>query len=133
MKCLLFYLIFCYEMKCPGIRKINLPLFFSYVHYSCHTSQLKYTGTIWTTLYRHCLTIKMPLTRQTQQKRKWSVGGAVQLHLLRRPYFSTIPTYNSYLNSHFLLNKSGNSSKKNYHFYLIENGNLSGNYKWDCR
>merc|ERR1712020_414724 len=39
-------------MKCPGIWKINLPLFFSYVHYSCHTSLLKYTGTIWTTLYK---------------------------------------------------------------------------------
>ena len=38
-------------MKCPYVLKINLPLFFSCMHYSCHTSQLKYTKTIWTTLY----------------------------------------------------------------------------------
>ena len=47
-----FFLIFCYKMKCLGILRIYLPLFFSYVYYSCHTSWLKYTGTIWTTLYR---------------------------------------------------------------------------------
>ena len=46
-----FFLIFCYKMKCLGILRIYLPLFFSYVYYSCHTSWLKYTGTIWTTLY----------------------------------------------------------------------------------
>ena len=51
MKFLLFFLNFCYHMKCPGIWKTSLSLFFSYMHYSCHTIQLKYTGTIWTTLY----------------------------------------------------------------------------------
>ena len=48
-----------------------------------------------------------------------------------RLYLSTIPTYNSHFNSrlnfHFLLSRSGNSSKKNSHFYLIRSGNLSGN------
>ena len=39
-------------MKCPGILKIFLPLFLLYMSYSCHTSCSKYTGTIWTTLYR---------------------------------------------------------------------------------
>ena len=58
--------------------------------------------------------------------------------LILRLYLSKIPTYNfhfnSCLNSHFLLSrsgdsflKSGNSPKKNSHFYLIE----SGNYKWE--
>ena len=53
-------------------------------------------------------------------------------------YLSTIPTYNSHfnsrINSHFLLSRSGNSSKKNSHFwkqnshfYLIRSENLSGN------
>ena len=40
-----------------------------------------------------------------------------------RLYVSKILTHNS----HFLLSRSGNSSKKNSHFYLIESGNLSGN------
>ena len=55
-----------------------------------------------------------------------------------RLYLSTIPTYNSHFNSrlnyHFLLSRSGNSSKNNSHFwkknslfYLIRSGNLSGN------
>ena len=55
-----------------------------------------------------------------------------------RLYLSTIPTYishfNSHLNYHFLFSRSGNSSKKNSHFwkknshfYLIRSGNLSGN------
>ena len=47
-----FFLIFCYQMKFPGALTINVPLFFSYMHYYCHTSWLKYTGTIWTTLYK---------------------------------------------------------------------------------
>ena len=46
-----FFLIFCYEMKFPDALKINLPLFFSYMHYSCHTRRSKYIGLIWTTLY----------------------------------------------------------------------------------
>ena len=46
-----FFLIFCYQMKCPYIWKIYLPLFFLYICYSCHTSSSKYKGTIWTTLY----------------------------------------------------------------------------------
>ena len=51
MKFLLFFLIFCYQIKCPGILKIYLPKFLSYTHYYCHISLLKYKGTIWTTLY----------------------------------------------------------------------------------
>ena len=51
MKCLLFFLFFCYQMKCLGTLNICLSLFFSYVYYSCRISQLKYQGTIWTTLY----------------------------------------------------------------------------------
>ena len=52
MKFLLFLLIFCYQMKCPGILKIYLSYFFSYTYYYCHTSLLKYTGLIWTTMYK---------------------------------------------------------------------------------
>ena len=52
-----------------------------------------------------------------------------------RLYLSKIPTYNphfnSHLNSHFLLSRRGNSPKNNSHFYLIDSGNLSGNYKWE--
>ena len=51
MKFLLFFPIFCYQMKCPGILKIFLPLFLFYMYYSCHTRCSKYTGTIWITLY----------------------------------------------------------------------------------
>ena len=40
MKFLLFFLIFCYQMKCPGILKIYLPQFFSYTHLYCHISLL---------------------------------------------------------------------------------------------
>ena len=61
---------------------------------------------------------------------------AIVLNL--RLYLSKILTYNSHfnsrLNSHFLLSRSGNSFLKNSHFsktnshvYLIESGNLSGN------
>ena len=46
-----FFMIFCYEMKFPDALKINLPLFFSYMHYSCHTRRSKYIGLIWTTQY----------------------------------------------------------------------------------
>ena len=53
VKFLLFFLMFCYQMKCLSILSIYLQLFFSYLYYSCHTSSLKYKGTIWTTLYIH--------------------------------------------------------------------------------
>ena len=46
-----FFLIFCYQMKCPGTRRINLPLFFSYIFYYCHTNRIRYEQIIWTTLY----------------------------------------------------------------------------------
>ena len=51
MKCLLFFLIFCYQMKFPGVLNTNLTLSFLYMHYSCHTSPSKYIGLIWTTQY----------------------------------------------------------------------------------
>ena len=55
MKCLLFFLIFCYQMKFPGVLNTNLTLSFLYMHYSCHTSRSKYIGLIWTTQYSfHC-------------------------------------------------------------------------------
>ena len=38
-------------MKCPYVLNIYLPNFFSYMHHSCHTSNIKYIGSIWTTLY----------------------------------------------------------------------------------
>ena len=41
IKFLLFFGIQCYQMKCPGTRKINQALFFSYILYSCHTSLIK--------------------------------------------------------------------------------------------
>ena len=46
-----FFLIFCYQMKCPGTRRINLPLFFSCIFYYCHMNQIRYEQIIWTTLY----------------------------------------------------------------------------------
>ena len=62
--------------------------------------------------------------------------GDTALYFRIRSYLSTIPTYNSHLNSHFLLSRSGNSflknshfSKKNSHFYLIKVGINSGNFR----
>ena len=51
MKFLLYFLIFCYQMKCPGILKIYLPQFFWYSCYSPRASWLKYEESIWMTLY----------------------------------------------------------------------------------
>ena len=59
-----FFLIFCYKMKCLGILRIYLPLFFSYVDYSCRMSRLKYQGTIWPTLYSW-----VPINRTVHIKR----------------------------------------------------------------
>ena len=51
-----------------------------------------------------------------------------------RSYLSTIFTYNCHLNFHFLYSRSGNSFYEvtiifceNFHFFLKESGNLSGN------
>ena len=52
-------------------------------------------------------------------------------------YLSTIPTYNSHLNSHlnsnFLLSREEvwNPPKENFHIHFFKNGNLYGNYKWE--
>ena len=51
MKSMLFFLICCYQMKCPDKLRINLPWFFLYTHYTCHNRWSKYQDLPWTTLY----------------------------------------------------------------------------------
>ena len=47
---LLFFLIYCYQMKFPDKLRLNLSWFFLYTSYTCHNRQSKYQDLTWTTL-----------------------------------------------------------------------------------
>ena len=54
LKSMLFFQIYCYQMKFPDVLIINLPQFFRYTWYTCHNHQSKYKHLPWNTLYTRC-------------------------------------------------------------------------------
>ena len=59
---LLFFLIYCYQMKFPDKLRLNLSWFFLYTSYTCHNRQSKYQDLTWTTLYENDGNIFQPKT-----------------------------------------------------------------------
>ena len=91
------FLNYWFRMKCPYVLKLNLPQFFSYMHYSCHTSQLKYTKTIWTTLYK----FEMILLHRIITHREWlNSQKADKNQTLGFRYCCTIAKYRGVLKGH---------------------------------